>query len=282
MKASFLLFANMGGIVCGSWSDLTIFQLSKKEPVALAVSPTSPIPWLNIIEKYRRKGEPQHHNKFELYAKDFNAYLSTVTANPEWRNLNPDKLRLIFMGYGTNDIYPTVYETYVGLNEESMTLQIEKETGNRITHKDKVYWSYIGNFNQMEIIFQGATTPMNQFIITNVQALYDEYVARVKAKFSGTKYEQMVDERIAKFDVHSQAQNLVMDASRKMHKRLQIGVDAFSIEDLVNVVETIINANIRLSHLQSSGKESMEQVREIAVITRAEGLTWIRHSLFAL
>lgn len=282
MKASFLLFANMGGIVCGSCSDLTIFQLSKKEPVALAVSPTSPIPWLNIIEKYRRKGEPQHHNKFELYAKDFNAYLSTVTANPEWRNLNPDKLRLIFMGYGTNDIYPTVYETYVGLNEESMTLQIEKETGKRITHKDKVYWSYIGNFNQMEIIFQGATTPMNQFIITKVQALYDEYVARVKAKFSGTKYEQMVDERIAKFDVHSQAQNLVMDASRKMHKRLQIGVDAFSIEDLVNVVETIINANIRLSHLQSSGKESMGQVREIAVITRAEGLTWIRHSLFAL
>ena len=282
MKASFLLFANMGGIVCGSSADMTIFQLSKKEPVALAVSPTSPIPWSNIIENYRRKGEPQSHNNFEQYAEDFNAYLSTNTAKSEWLNLNPDESKLIFMGYGTNDIYPTVYEIYVALNEKTMTLQFEKKTSIRIAHKNKVYWSYMGNFDRVEMIFQGATTPMNQFINTRVQALYDEYVARVKAKFSGTKYEQMVDERIAQFDVCSQAQNLVMNVSRNMHKRLQIGVDAFSIEDLVNAVETIINANLRLAHLQSSEKEPMGQTLEIAVITRTEGLTWIKHSLFAI
>ena len=282
MGASFLLFANKEGVVCGGSADKTIFQLSKKEPVAIAVSPVSPIPWAEIVENYRRKGEPQHQSDFVHYAKDFESYLATVPAKAEWRNLGSDETKLVFMGYGTKDIYPSVYEVNVTLDEESKVLKFGKDESKQISHKTVVYWSSIGNFDCVEMMFQGATTPMTQLMVAKVQALYEAYTARVKSQFEGTEYEQMVDERIAEFDARKQAEKIVRTAVAEMHRRLKVGVDSFSIEDLVTAVETVIDANLRLMHLQSGGKETLCQTREIAVITRVEGLTWIKHSLFAI
>ena len=282
MKTSFLLFANRDGIVCGSSADMTIFQLSKKEPVAIAATPQSKIPWRDIIENYQRKGEPLYHNEFELYIKDFESYLSTITAKSEWQNLDSDESKLVFMGYGLKNIYPCVYDVHITFDIESEALKFDNISIGQIDHITKVYWSTIGNFEQTELLFKGATTPMNDLVTEKVQAVYKAYIAKVKEKFAGTEYEQMVMERIAKFDENFQAQRIVRNALRRVERSLQIGVDTFSVADMVDAVETIINANMRLSHLQSGGNEPLGQTHEIAVITRVEGLIWIKHSLFAI
>lgn len=77
-----------------------------------------------------------------------------------------------------------------------------------------VRWSTIGNFEQTELLFKGATTPMNDLVTKKVQAVYEVYIAKVQEKFAGTGYEQMVMERIAKFDANSQAQRIIRNALR--------------------------------------------------------------------
>jgi prepilin-type N-terminal cleavage/methylation domain-containing protein len=69
-------------------------------------------------------------------------------------------------------------------------------------------------------------------------------------------------------------------AAKKAYNEASIGIDSFSIEDMVNTVETFVDANVNLNHLRSGGKEKLSATRELAVITRYEGLTWIKHGLY--
>ena len=51
MKTSFVAFLNKRGIACASDTDMTLYALSRQEPVALAVNSYSPIPW-DFIERH--------------------------------------------------------------------------------------------------------------------------------------------------------------------------------------------------------------------------------------
>ena len=46
MALSFLVLSNMAGIVFASNEDHTLYQLSKKEPLVVAVDPESKFPWV--------------------------------------------------------------------------------------------------------------------------------------------------------------------------------------------------------------------------------------------
>ena len=76
MQTSFLSIFNKSGIACASSEDHTLYQLSKEEPVVVAVDPNSPIPWESLIDGYKRLGEPKKHSELEGYAKDFEEYIS--------------------------------------------------------------------------------------------------------------------------------------------------------------------------------------------------------------
>ena len=52
MNTSFVAYMNKRGIACASDTDMTMYALSKQEPVALAVNSYSPIPWDTIINDY--------------------------------------------------------------------------------------------------------------------------------------------------------------------------------------------------------------------------------------
>ena len=72
------------------------------------------------------------------------------------------------------------------------------------------------------------------------------------------------------------------EAINKTSASVLDGIETFSVEDMVMAAETIVNAEVRLDHLSSGCKTPLNTTREIAVITRAEGLTWIKHSLYAI
>ena len=281
MKPSFLLFANKDGIACGSSANMTIFQLSKIEPVAMAVSPDSPIPWRDIIEGYRRLGEPSHYSDFTMYAKDFEAYLETIDNKPAWCKLSEEATQITFMGFGSKDIYPSICDIEIALDEEAKRIKFKTMSTHQISHSQIVYWTSIGRFDRIEMLFRGATTQMNLFMLDKVQNIYEKYAAKVKTHFAGSEYENMVEKYISKFNVEEQAKRTMQNATKYTRSRLQLGLNAFSIEELVSGVETIINANMRLSHLQAGCKEPLGETCEIAVLTRGEGFNWIKHSLFA-
>ena len=282
MKPLFFSLANKGGIVCGSDTDHSIFPLSKKEPVVIAISPKSPIPWVEMVAAYRRQGEPQHHDKIRDYARDFERYVQTLEARPEWEVADKTDAKLIFLGYGAQDIYPSVCEFTVTVDADTNRIQFGRAKAIGITHQTPVWKVGNGDFGRVSVLLQGITVPMSDFVAAQMRPLVETYAVRVLEKFAGTKYEQAVRERLEGLDAAELACQCVRFGVGRVRKHLEDGLDSFSIEELADAVETLIDANLRLTHLQSGGQGLVGYTRELAVITRVEGLTWLKHSLFAI
>ena len=66
---SFIALANSAGIACSSDTDHTIFQLSKTEPLAIAVNSSSPIPWDDIVDSIKSNGSFASKENFTEYIK---------------------------------------------------------------------------------------------------------------------------------------------------------------------------------------------------------------------
>ena len=89
-----------------------------------------------------------------------------------------------------------------------------------------------------------------------------------------------VNKHLAEYDVEGDIVTGLNNATDSAYSAFMMGVESFSVEDLVTAVETLVQANAELSHIRSHAKGTPRNVKEIAVITIPEGLTWIKHSLY--
>jgi hypothetical protein len=279
MQTSFLSIFNKSGIACASSEDHTLYQLSKEEPVVVAVDPNSPIPWESLIDGYKRLGEPKKHSELEGYAKDFEEYISAQIVDISIGKLSDDDVNIIFMGYGTDDIFPSVCDISVGMTEEHTLgyLYLDKK---RISSDTISLIASIGDFETVLTLIYGTTNDIKNCMVEKLYEMLDTYSERVIEKFKGTKYESAIKARIDEYNANMDIWQHFHSAAKKAYNEASIGIDSFSIEDMVNTVETFVDANVNLNHLRSGGKEKLSATRELAVITRYEGLTWIKHGLY--
>lgn len=281
---SFLAIYNQSGIACASDTDNTIYRLSKEEPVAIAICPYSPIPWECIITQYLRKGEPEHHKTLEEYARDFETFFQQFHADKAWNKLGINELNLIFLGYGQDEIYPSVCDIQIVVDEETEKMKLG-EIGIKqinLSRDDNAGYNWNGNFERLASILFGATEQVKDFATEKQFDLFHAYKQRVIEKFKGTQYEEYVNKCLSKYPEEIAVPKPVTKATTKAFERAYEGISTFSIEELVSTAETLVNANVRLLHLKEGGKGLLGHTREIAVLTRAEGFTWIKHSLFAI
>ena len=279
---SFIAIYNQLGIACASDTDNTVFRLSKQEPVGVAVCPFSPIPWESYIIGYLRQGEPQHNKNLEEYARYFEAYLQQFPADLEWNHLCEDMLSLNFLGFGVDDIYPSKSYIHVKVNEKTGKLEFGEIDNVKISINNTAFLSWIGDFNCLDPILHGSTEKVKSLAKTKLSELFDTYKKRVIENFAGTKYEAYVNECLQKNSNFSIVDDSVSEATALAEEKLYDGIDTFSIEEMVTSSEKFVNANVRLNHLKKGGKGLIGSTREMAVLTRTEGFTWIKHSLFAI
>ena len=281
---SFLAIYNQSGIACASDTDNTIYRLSKEEPVAIAICPYSPIPWECIITQYLRKGEPEHHKTLEEYARDFETFFQQFHADKAWNKLGINELNLIFLGYGQDEIYPSVCDIQIEVDEETEKMKLG-EIGIKqinLSRDENAGYNRNGNFERLASILFGATEQVKNFATEKQFDLFHAYKQRVIEKFKGTQYEEYVNKCLSNYPEEIAVPKPVTKATTKAFERAYEGISTFSIEELVSTAETLVNANVRLLHLKEGGKGLLGHTREIAVLTRAEGFTWIKHSLFAI
>lgn len=281
---SFLAIYNQSGIACASDTDNTIYRLSKEEPVAIAICPYSPIPWECIITQYLRKGEPEHHKTLEEYARDFETFFQQFHADKAWNKLGINELNLIFLGYGQDEIYPSVCDIQIEVDEDTEKMKLGeigiKQTN--LSRDENAGYNWNGNFERLASILFGATEQVKDFATEKQFDLFHAYKQRVIEKFKGTQYEEYVNKCLSNYPEEIAVPKPVTKATTKAFERAYEGISTFSIEELVSTAETLVNANVRLLHLKEGGKGLLGHTREIAVLTRAEGFTWIKHSLFAI
>lgn len=282
MRTTFIALSSMSGIACASDADHTLYQLSRKQPLAVAVNPYSPIPWDSIVNAYKEKGEPECKLNFEEYAMDFLHFLSLIPAKETWKELSQDDANIIFMGYGQEDLFPCLYDVLLGHNEDTKHLEMKAHLFTQISHKNQASINLLGDLESVSTILWGATNDTKDFLLKKHVELFDVYKKRVLEKFKGTEFEAFVTKKLDAYDPEAAYENAIVEATDNCFLDIQHGLDSFSIEELVTAAETIVNAEVRLDHLRSCCKDSLHSTREIAVITRVEGLTWIKHSLYAL
>ena len=276
MYPHFIALFNKAGIACAADADHTVFRLSKNLPVAVAINPASSIPWEKIIKEYQ--GSVPECLTIEEYAADFSAYLSSVPVRKEWANIPPEEMNIIFLGYGSNDIFPSVCDVCAEVKDGALSLG---EACTRVVGADGVVLCHLlGDFESVSTLIWGSTKQVRSFIYKKESELFRVYAERVKEKFQGTEYEGFVRERLAGYDAEAEIANSFNVATDKSYSAFMMGVDSFSVEDMVTAVESLVKANSELSHLRSGAVGDAPDVKEIAVLTIPEGLTWIKHSLY--
>lgn len=283
MNNSFFSISNQSGIACVSDTDGSLYQLSKKEPLAIAVCPHSPIPWDKIITDYKLKGEPMVRHTLEEYVKDFENFLQSCSADLAWNKLDEDQLKIIFFGYGCDSLYPSVCDVFIKIDKETNKIKFAKQVISSISVDGTAYFSWIGNFDRLLPIFLGCTPKVANRMTDKQQKLIESYKEKVIAKFKDTKHEGYIKDFFDKCDFSNDLHNITSDADATVTKKIFVGMGTFSIEDMLYSCEKIVTANVRLNNLLNhNGFNTSNTVKEIAVINLIEGFNWIKHSLFAI
>ena len=282
MSTSFVAFMNKRGIACASDTDMTLYALSKREPVAVAVNSYSPIPWDTIINAYLRRGDIALHENFTDYAHDFADFLLTVEGNGKWEQLSEDDSNIIFLGYGTEDIFPSGVDIKVRYDSTERKLKCDFNSEFSISHEDDSNFFILSPFENLQSVFLGCNTQIREKLIEKQAECFKNYKQRVADAFKGTRYEQTVNEFISQYDERQEYANQLRHMVGVHQRQLFMAIESFDIEDLVKVAEMFVDSNDQLIHLKNGGKGVLKSTKELAVITRVEGVVWIKHSLYGL
>ena len=282
MSTTCIAISNMSGIACASDTDHTVYQLSKTSPLAVAVNSYSPIPWDIIINNYKRLGEPEEKMNFEDYAKDFEKYLTTLPVSEDYSDLSTEDSNIIFMGYGKDDLFPQIYDTCISLTNGKWSFDQDRTVVFKVSHQEYAHINLLGNLDSVYTLIWGATRDVNDILLENHVKTFNVYKERVLKRFKGTEFESFVTKKLESYDAKEDFMMKMCEAVDKTYSSVLDGIETFSVEDMVMAAETIVNAEVRLDHLGSGCNTPLNTTREIAVITRAEGLTWIKHSLYAI
>lgn len=270
---SFIALMNKTGIACAASDDFSIYKLSSKEPLAIAVNPKSEIPWEKIIGKYKQSGEPEPQITLALYAEQLLSFMNGLGLTS--LGLKDDKV--VLLGYGSQDIYPSVYSFSLDTDADGVFVMTEIEN-EQISGQTPTTFVTLGDFERISPILYGASARIRGYYEEKQRVAKSEFMSRLHDLFSGTEYEKAAEENLAGYD--SNSDTVFSGANKMVVKDVNIGLSSFSISDLVTSAETIINANTRLSHLFAGVRPPLECVSEMAVITRPEGLKWVKHSIF--
>ena len=280
MKTSFVAFLNKHGIACASDTDMTLYALSRQEPVALAVNSYSPIPWDAIINAYLQKGDIPLHEKFSDYAQDFANYLSTLKCQSSWKELTEDEQNIIFLGFGTDDVFPWAVDTMVHYDAKEHHLTCDFPIARGIDHQNATDFYTLSHFDNTQTIIYGITDAARKKLIDEHTQLFEIYKQRIKEKVKDTRFEEVVLRTLEEYDPEMEFAAKTFGWSDKQLGRIHTALDFFNMEDLVKVAENFVDAKVQLDHLKDGGKGELHYTKELAVITRTEGLVWIKHCLY--
>ena len=278
MYPCFFALCNKAGIACAADADHTIFRLSEKIPVALAVNPASKIPWGELIQNYRQNGLIPERETLAEYAADFSAFLAAVPVQDGWADLPSDEKHLFFLGFGAGDIFPSAYDVCAEVRDGLFCLAEGKVK--KVGTDEAVLSPFLGDFENVATLIWGSTEQVRSFFLLKEIDLFETYAQRVRDHFRGTEYESYVEDHLDRFDIAEKVNKDLDEATDDAYSAFQLGVDTFSVEDMVAAVETLVSANAKLGHLKSGATGRPASVKEIAVLTIPEGLTWIKHSLY--
>lgn len=188
---------------------------------------------------------------------------------------------LIFVGYGTDDIYPTLIPIYIsGIFDGNLRYCYSKEENVIISNENESAVLPFAQTDVMTTVMKG----ISPILLEKASEWEQAAVQQIKDKMiEAMKDAGIDDETIAKVqqvdtkEINDQYSQQIQDFQQSEYIDGLIGtVEAFGIEDMANLAESLIEITNLQRHITASD-ESVGGPVDVAVLTRDKGFIWMKH-----
>lgn len=191
---------------------------------------------------------------------------------------------IVFVGYGRNDLFPSLLPSYVsGAFNNRLRYYLDMSGLNEIGEGCSASITPFAQGDVMLTLMKGIAPNFYEKVVElHTQSLSDE-----REKIVALLQAQGVDEDIVKKVRDVDTADIEKRHSNSMDAYMQEeyidgivnAVESFNVEDMANMAENLVSIT-SLQRYFSSSDETVGGPIDVAVITRAEGFTWVRHKNF--
>ncbi len=191
---------------------------------------------------------------------------------------------IVFVGYGRNDIFPTLLPTYVsGAFNNRLRYYLDTDGMNAIGENCTASITPFAQSDVMFTLMKGIAPNFYEKVTDlNVRSLSEE-----RKKIAALLKDESVDENVIKKVMDIDTTDIEKKHSESMDEYMQEeyidgivnAVESFNVEDMANMAENLVSITSLQCHFSSSD-ETVGGPIDVAVITRSEGFVWVRHKDF--
>lgn len=273
--ATAVLIMNKKAAVMASDKDFSIFKIHDGIPFAIMTQPDSVLPWNRIISEYRVSESSQkfysEEHKFSEYIEHLETYLKGVFKELETNDIYED---MLCMGYDVDDIFPS--ECRINLSDDDVDDKGVITIG--LKH-DKTWIKYLGYFDKMDIVLNQSSSAIKSNIKAQFEKAGAAFINRLRKAARESGLEEEMESLIGQTNFKRAINDYFKGNTDKNAKERDAALELFNTKDLVAIAEQLVNTQDQFNHLQNID-EPLESTCEIATMTRAEGFTWIKHSIY--
>lgn len=188
---------------------------------------------------------------------------------------------VVFVGYGNKDIYPSLMTVYLsGAFDHRLRFFYSEEEKDTISNDNT---ACINPFAQTDVMFtlmQGINPGLERL----VHSAYKESVSKTQKKMLDAMKEAGVPDKTIEKVAKTSTEDIEKEFADRLEEYQQENfisgivdaVDAFNLEDMANMAESLVSVTNLQRHISSS-EESVGGPIDVAVITRTEGFFWVKH-----
>ena len=267
-----ILMMNMHGAVCASDRDMTILRYKDGVPFAVMVDPNSKLPWEDIFDKFR----VSYNDLSDNYAETFIGYLKEKL--PKCKNL-PKKDSFFCIYYDKERLFPSA--DYLIIRAQGNSVEIGKGEGIscQISIAQDAYFNWIGDLSNMGLITGEMFGGAEEFISQTYKSLVADFKKRLLSTTENDEKHNIVENFLNDAKLDEKLHQVADRFQEELRDRLDKAITFYHIENMVKILEDLVDAENLQKHLLHP-KEPIDNTKEIATLTLAEGFKWIKHSLY--
>ena len=185
---------------------------------------------------------------------------------------------IVFIGYGDQDIFPSVFPTVIGgVIDNRLRYFFNLERADKITHENSACILPFAQGDVMLTMMKGIAPDMYTAITDEVQVLMEKTVRQVAEELGVSDGEKVTEAatpiiEMTQKELEEKIDDIIME---KFTSGLVNTVEFFNVEDMVNMAESLISITNLQRHITSS-EETVGGPIDVAVITKTGGFQWAK------
>lgn len=188
---------------------------------------------------------------------------------------------IIFVGYGSDDIFPTLLPTYVsGAFDNRLRYYIDMEGLTSIGDDCSAYICPFAQSDVMITLMKGIAPNYYEKVLESYTDSVTAIKEKIVNKLKGNGVDNALIEKVKALDTsdidrkHTEMLDSYMQS--EYIDGIVDAVESFSITDMVIMAENLVSITGLQRHFSSSD-ETVGGPIDVAVITRSEGFRWAKH-----